>query len=267
MPASLGGGGAAHGLGRRGRQRGQNAKRFLVAALAEHGHGIQLIGLRGIGLAQHDGGPGLRQGQLQPRVLLPRQRLLEHGEDAGFARMEDRLGRFLPLDRVRAQQGEPAHGRLDGTPDAVVDPHGLQAGGRDIRRSHGAGRSLDQAAIVGLDVGLLLGRLDQQPAVGERLQDRQRPRAAAGGEPADAGLDILELGRRDFRQHVVDRLGSSAGHRSQQAEQNGSDRGAWRGSRADDGCRRRLGARPPPAGVQQGRGRASCRRYRRTCRS
>ena len=83
----------------------------------------------------------------------------------------------------RGSQGQAADGGLDSAPDAVVDPHRLQRGGdrRPAARRRRSQRRAGCRRPVLMKAGCWAG-WTQQVAVGEGVEDRRRPRAAAGGE-------------------------------------------------------------------------------------
>ena len=195
-------------------------------------HGRQRSASRGIGLAQHDGGARLRQGQLQPlgpaRGAAPAR---APGRPLASRERKTACGRFQPrltgsgLIRVSLPMAASTARRM-----RLLTRTGLRLAAATSGGRHGAGRGVDQAAVGGLDVGAASGPAGSAGCRRSRASRiGSRPRAAAGGEPADAGLDVVELGRRELRQQVVDRLGRSAGAiEAQQAEQDGERDGAWR---------------------------------------
>ena len=177
------------------------------------------------------------------RVLLGGERLLQRRQGGGVARAEDRLGRLQAPGRVRAHQGQAADRRLDRAADAVVDPHRLERGHGGIGRRRGTRRRVQQAAVGGLDVGAgrCAGWNSRLPrARASRIAGRLR--AAAGGQPGDAGLDVVELGRGETwpagRRPTAPRPRHA---RLEQADQRRRGNGACAGRSRWQGGRRRSG--------------------------
>ena len=126
------GGGGAHAVGRLP-AAGQHRQRLPVAALAAASRPPPGGGSAALGVGSEDGGAGLGQRLPHGGSCSPASACSSGRQGRGVARAEHRLRRLQPRGRVGAEQGQAAQGRLDGAPDAVVDPHRLQ------RRRHEIG--------------------------------------------------------------------------------------------------------------------------------
>ena len=115
------------------------------------------------------------------------------------------------------------------------------------RAAPAAGRGVEQSAVRRLDVDAALGRLDQQIAGAEGVEDRRRPRAAAGGDAGDSSLDVVELGRARTWPALVERLRRATGRPEARGRtgRHRKRRMLGRYSNGKGGRRRRVG--PPPA--------------------
>ncbi len=165
-------------------------QRVLVAAVADDGDRFDAACLRRIGLAEQDGRLGFGEGALDGGVGFLRQRALDDRQRIGVARLEHGLRRLQPPCGIGREQRQSADGGFDRTPQAVVEADGAEIG---ERRCDGfAGRCIGDLAVAFLDVDLLGGRIGDQAAVLQRLDDGQRARVAACGDGADRGFGVGE---------------------------------------------------------------------------
>ena len=116
--------------------------------------------------------------------------------DQGFQRvrvlgLEHRPRRFEAPGRIRRHQGQAAHRGVDGAADAVVDADRREvAGDRSGRLS---GRGVEDRAGAVPDEDSLLLRAEQQPAVLQGFDQRDRQRTAALGNRGDRRVGVGEV--------------------------------------------------------------------------
>jgi hypothetical protein len=153
-------------------------------------------------LLEEDGTTRPFEGAADTGILLGGQGPVDQGERARIGPREHGMGSGETLSGVGAHQGERADRTVERSADTVVETDRL--GGTRLGRSAGGG-------LVDAAVGLLhqqdLVRPGQQAAVGHGLQQDRGARIAAHRQHLDALLDLLEPGRGEARQRLVEALG------------------------------------------------------------
>ena len=175
-----------------GRQAGEQPERVLVAALADHVDGRELVFIAGLVAEQDDRGARFDQRALDPRILLLGDRGFERRQRAGFARLEHRLRGVEALVGIGGQQRQAAERRVDRAAQPVVEADGIEIG-RRVAGDRLAGRGIEQLAGIGLDVDRLVLGAEHQPAVLQGANDGLGPRVAARGDLVDAGDGLAEI--------------------------------------------------------------------------
>jgi hypothetical protein len=168
----------------------QERQRVLIAAVADHSDRFDAPRLRRIRLAEQDGRLSFGEGALDGRIGFLRQRSFDDRQRIGVARLEHGLRRLQPPRGVGREQCQAADGGFDRTPQPVVEANVAEIG---ERRCDGvAGRGIADLAVAFLDVDFLGGRIGDQAAVLQRLDDGQRARVSARGDGPDCCFGVGE---------------------------------------------------------------------------
>ena len=126
------------------------------------------------------------------------------------------LRRLKPLLGIGIGERERSHRALNGISERIVDADLLEGGGVDAFNRR-AGLGVEDCARGGLIGDEMVGGIDQQAVVAERIQNRRRLRGRFGRQFADCGLSLRELVGEELGQRVVERIGASRGRRQQRA--------------------------------------------------
>ncbi len=195
-------------------ERVDEALRVLVPSRFQRRDGRETVLRRSVFAGGEDRSLGEFQSRDDARVaflgelgLERRQRLFVVGREHVPGRLEALLG-------IGARQGERAHCALDGASKRVVDSHLLEGGG--VRIGNGfASLGVDERAcgsLVGDDV---IGGINEQAVVAERVQNGRGLRRRLGGQLDDRGRGLGELVGEELRQRVVDGVGAGGARRHQ----------------------------------------------------
>jgi hypothetical protein len=206
-------------VGRQGTLGAHELVQHIGRAVTAQDRGTFEAGLWRGALLEQESAAGPLEGAADGGVLLGRQCLLDGGECPGLGVDEDRVGGGQPLGGIGAHHGERAERGIEGAADAVVDPDRLGAAGLRGR----AGGCLAHAAVGLLDQEDLVGT-GQEPAVGHRLQHSGGTRVGGCRQHLDAGLDLLELGRGETGESLVEALGACGSTAQDQDEQRHEER-------------------------------------------
>ena len=210
--------GLVHGVRLVGRQAVDQAERILVAAVADDRDGEDLVGHAAVVGGEHDGGARLGHRLFHARIGFRGERLVERRQNVGRARLEHRLRGVVAPVGIGGHQRQSADRRVDHAAQPVIEADRIDIVGR---RAFGrlAGRGVEQRAVFGLDVDLLVLGAERQPPLLQRLDQRPRQRAAAGGDRVDRIGGVAEIVGGEARQRVLVGAGiGKAGAGDEQAE-------------------------------------------------
>ena len=168
-----------------GRQAGEEPERLLVAALAHHVDGGELVLILGIGTEENDRRARLQQRTLDPRVLLLGDGGVERRQRACLTRLEHRLRGLVSRAGIAGQQRKPAERGVERAAQPIVDADIVEIV-RRVARDWLAGGGVGELAGIVLDVDRLAFGAEHQLAVLQGTDDGFRARIAARGDRIDA---------------------------------------------------------------------------------
>ena len=127
------------------------------------------------------------------------------------------LGRSEALFRVGIGEGQRPHRAFDGASKRVIDADLFECGRVDALNGL-AGLGVEKHAGDRLVGHEMIGGIDQQAIVAERLQNCCGLRRRLGRQFADRSLGLRKFVVEKFRQCVVDRVGAGGGREREQRQ-------------------------------------------------
>jgi hypothetical protein len=212
------GGGLDCRIGRNLRERLDEALRVLIAAFLQCRDRRETVLRRRPVARCQDRGPSQPQGRHDPGVTLLRELRLERRQRLGVTGFEHVLRRREPLLRISAGERQRSDRPLDGLPQRVVDAYLLE-GGCFRGRNRLSGFCVKERSCRSLICHDVIGRIDQQPIVSERVEDCGPLRRRLGREFADRLLGLGKLVVEKPRQGVVERVSARGAGKSQTREE------------------------------------------------
>ena len=201
--------GLAHGGRKVSRQAVDEPERVLVAAVADHGNGGDLVLGARLGRIKDGGGAGLVKGFFDARVRLFLERLVDIGQGTRIARLEDRLGGVEAPAGLLGHQSERAECGIEHSAHTIVEPHFFDIGGRGRDRCAAGG--VGQLFGFVLDEDALGIRRIEQALILEGFQQRARAGITARGQRIDGIGGIAKGIGREARERILIRAGTGQG--------------------------------------------------------
>ena len=189
--------------------------RVLIAARLKRRDRRQTVGDGGAVASGEDRRLGELESGGDARIVFLRELGLKGGQRLGVAGREHVLRRLEALLGIGTGEGERSHRALNGVSERVVDADLLERFRLDAfdRR---AGLGVEDGAGDRLVGDEMIGGIDEEAIVAERVQNRGRLRRRLGSQFADRLLALGKLVSEESSQGVVERIGASRRGRGQQ---------------------------------------------------